>query len=106
MGSIGMYLNTQLYYKRLVAPPKDLTINETDIGWFEIMAGRAIRGEWIKPRNISENEGFDSKKSSLSFQTDGVVVSCTAMVANMADRKKDSCFPECVKESSEAIANQ
>jgi hypothetical protein len=66
----------------LVAPPKNLTISETDSGWFEIMAGRAIRDEWIKSRNISENEGFDSKKYSLSFQTDSVVVSCTATVAS------------------------
>jgi hypothetical protein len=41
MGSIEMYLKTQLYYKTLVAPPKNLTISETEIGWFEIMAGEA-----------------------------------------------------------------
>jgi hypothetical protein len=36
------------------------------------MACRAIRDEWIKFRNTSQNEGLDSKKYSVSFQTDGM----------------------------------
>jgi predicted small integral membrane protein len=103
MGSIGINLSTQLYYKTLVASPKNLTISETEIGWFEIMACRAIRGEWIKSWNTSQNEGFDY---SVRFQTDSMTVSCTATVASMADRKKQLCFPECIKESSRTIAIQ
>ena len=101
-----MYLSTQLYSKTLLAPPKNLTISETENGWFEIMACRAIRGEWIKSRNTSQNGGLDSKKYSVRFQTDSMAVSCTATVASMADRNKQSCFPECVKESSETISIQ
>jgi hypothetical protein len=101
-----MSLSTQLYYKTLVAPPKNLTISETENGWFEIMACRAIRGEWIKSRNTSQNGGLDSKKYSVRFQTDSRAVSCTATVASMADRKKQLCFPECIKESRGTIAIQ
>jgi hypothetical protein len=68
MGSIGMYLSTKLYYKTLVAPPKNPTISETEIGWF-------IRGEWIKSRNTSQNEVLDSKNYYVRFQTDSIMVS-------------------------------
>ncbi|KAJ6527628.1 hypothetical protein DFH09DRAFT_1094790 [Mycena vulgaris] len=71
----------------LVAPPKNLTISGTEIGWFEIMACRAIRG-------------LDIEKYSVRFQTDSTAVSCPATVASVADPKKQSCFPECIKESS------
>jgi hypothetical protein len=101
-----MYLSTQLYYKTLVAPPKNLTISETENGWFEIMACRAIKGEWIKSRNTSHNGGLDSKKYSARFQTDSKAVSCTVTVASMADRQKQSCFPECIKESRGTIVIQ
>ena len=74
MGCIGMYPNTQLHSKMLVDPPKNLTISETEIGWLEIMACRAIRGEWIKFRNTSQNEGLDIKKYSVRFQTDSMAV--------------------------------
>ena len=101
-----MYLGTQLYYKTLVAPPKNLTISETENGWFEIMACRAIRGECIKSRNTSQNGGLDSEKYSVRFQTDSRAVSCTATVASMADRKKQLCFLECINESRGTIAIQ
>jgi hypothetical protein len=80
-----MYLSTQLYYRTLVAPLKNLTISKTENGWFEIMACRAIRGEWIKSRNTSQNGGLDNRKSSARFQTDSRAVSCTATVASMVD---------------------
>src|ERR1700761_1374473 len=101
-----MYLSTQLYYKTLVAPPENLTISETENGWFEIMVCRAIRGEWIKSRNTSQNGGFDSKKYSVRFQTDRRVVLCTTTVASMADRKKQPCCPQCLTESCGTLAIQ
>jgi hypothetical protein len=75
MGSIGMYLSTQIYSKMLAALPKNPTISETEIPWFRIIAGRARRVGWIKSRDTSQNEGLESKKYSVSFQTDRMVVS-------------------------------
>ena len=86
----------------LAAPPKNPTISETEITWFGIMAGRARRVEWIKFRSASQNDGFDIKKSCVRFQTDSMNVSCTAMVASMADPKRQWFFPECIEESTSA----
>lgn len=88
MGSIGTYMSTQLYTKMPEAPPKNLTISETEIGWFEIMAYRAIIGKWIKSSSPSQNIGLDMKKSCVKFQTDSMAVSSTATVASMADQEK------------------
>ncbi|KAJ7214856.1 hypothetical protein GGX14DRAFT_392121 [Mycena pura] len=53
-----------------------------------LLNGRTIRGEWIKFRNTSQNEGLDGKKYSVRLQGDSMAVLCTATMANMADRKK------------------
>jgi hypothetical protein len=63
MGRIGTYMSAQLHSEMLVAPPKTLAIGETEIGWFEIMTSRAIRGEWIEFRNTSQNEASKTNPS-------------------------------------------
>jgi hypothetical protein len=79
MGSIGTYLKGQIHSKMLAASLGNLTISRTKIAWFEIMAGRARRLEWIKSRNISQNGGLNSEKSCVRFQTDTMAVSCTGV---------------------------
>ena len=68
----------------LVAPSRNLTISETEIGSFEIMAREVIAGKLIKFQNTSQNKGFDTYKCSVKFQTNTMVVSCAATVSRVA----------------------